>query len=76
MKIQGDDFDHLRDALLATLKAHNLHPFMVNDTAQAWQVFHKAWAEGRLNGNDLYKRYHDAHFDTALKAIFKKGVQS
>jgi hypothetical protein len=75
MKINQADFDHMRVAVLDTLNAHNLHPFMVKNERHAWDVFHKAWSEGRLNGSDLYDRYNDNHIATALKAIFKAGVR-
>jgi hypothetical protein len=70
MKINGETFEGLKTALLDTLAAHGLHPFMVKSTAQGWQVFHKAWSEGRLDGGALYKSHNDTHIETALKAIF------
>jgi hypothetical protein len=71
MKIRGDEYEAIRTACFDTLKAHNLHPFMVNTKLDAWNVFHKACAERRLNCNALYKTYNDSHIETALKAIFK-----
>lgn len=73
MKIKGNDLDVLRKGLFDTLKAHNLHPFMVQNEGHAWEVFHKAWNEKRIDGNDLYKRYNDQNFATAFKHIFRKG---
>jgi len=72
MKVNGSDFETIKTACLDTLKAHSLHPAMVNDTASAWQVFHKACSDGRLNCHALYKTYNDDHIGTALKAIFKR----
>jgi hypothetical protein len=72
MRMSQDDYSALQTALLETLKGHNIHPFMVQSTANAWNVFHKAWNEGRLDGGKLYDNYNDAHIETALKAIFKR----
>jgi len=75
MKIQGQTFDNLQSALFDTLAAHNLHPFMVQNTRHAWQVFHRACDEGRVNLNGLYASYdntvNDSHIETALNKIFK-----
>jgi hypothetical protein len=71
-KIQGEEFTQLRAALLDTLKAHNLHPFMVNSTRLAWQVFNKACDEKRIDLYALYKDCNDSHIETALKNIFKR----
>jgi hypothetical protein len=71
MKIKDADFDKIKVALMETLKAYNLHPFMGQGNRLAWQVFHKACSDGRLNCNELYRSYNDAHIETALKAIFK-----
>ncbi len=70
-KINGEAFESLRSACMDTLKAHNLHPWMVQDTRTAWQVFHKAAYEGRIVVNELYKKFNDDHIETALKRIFK-----
>ena len=71
MKINATDYRAIETACLDTLKAHNLHPVMVSSNRHAWDVFHKAWHEGRLNGNALYRIYNDNHIETALKAIFR-----
>ena len=71
MKISQDDYTKIQVALFDTLKAHNLHPFMVQNSAHAWQVFHKACSENRLSCNELYKQYNDEHIATALNKIFK-----
>lgn len=72
MKIQGADFTKLKAALLDTLKAHGLHPFMVQNNRHAWQAFHKASDEKRIDINALYRVYNDAHIETAFKKIFKR----
>lgn len=72
MKISTEDFKAIEAACMDTLKAHNLHSFMVNSTARMWEVFHKASYENRINLNDLYKRYNDSHIETALRKIFKQ----
>lgn len=72
MRMAPEDYAALELALMATLKAHALHPFMVASDAHAWQVFHKAWNEQRIDGNALYKKYNDAHIQTALRKIFKR----
>ena len=71
MKITPADFESLQTALMETLNAHQIHPFMVKTSGHAWQVFHKAWNEKRIDGNALYKKYNDSHIETALKRIFK-----
>ncbi len=72
MKMTESDFAALQTACMETLKAHHLHPFMVQNDGHAWQVFHKAWNEKRIDGHALYKSYNDAHIQTALRKIFKR----
>jgi hypothetical protein len=72
MKVTAEHFEQLQRGLIATLKAHNLHPFMVNSERHAWDCFHKAWQEGRIDGNALYRHYNDANIATAMKKIFKR----
>lgn len=71
-RIKGDTFIALERGLMATLSAHGLHPFMVQNDRRAWDVFHRAWQEGRIDGKALYRDYNDAHIQTALRAIFKR----
>jgi hypothetical protein len=72
MKVQGADFDAVQRGLIDTLKAHDLHPYMVSTVAHMWQVFNRAWTEKRIDGHDLYKRYTDAHLEIAMRKIFKR----
>lgn len=74
MRVSQNDIGILEEALIATLKAHNLHPFMVRNTRHAWQCFHKACSEGRLVLSDWYAVYNDDNIETALKRIFKKYI--
>ena len=69
MKITSEDYATLEKACQAVLKKHNLHPYMIQNTANAWQIFHKAANEYGLYG--LYEYLNDAHIETALKRIFK-----
>ena len=70
-KIAGERLQALARGLMETLKARNLHPFMVKNDRHAWDVFHKAWQEGRIDGKALYADCNDAHIQTALRSIFK-----
>lgn len=72
MKMSGTDFEALNKALLETLTAYNKHPFMVQNVSHAWEVFHKAWNDKRIDGHALYKKYNDAHIETALNKIFRR----
>jgi hypothetical protein len=71
MKITGETLKSLELALIATLKAHGLHPFMVQNSKHAWEVFHKSWSENRIDGHALYREFNDSHIETALKKIFR-----
>lgn len=71
MKVTTDHFEMMRDAMFATLTAHGLHPYMVKTSKEAWDVFHHAWIEKRLDGHDLYRYYTDSHLETAFRKIFK-----
>lgn len=71
MKITDTDYDALKRGMFETLKAHNLHPFMVKSNGHAWEVFHKAWNEKRIDGNGLYKYLTDANLESAFRKIFK-----
>lgn len=70
MKISPDDFVDLQRGMIDTLNVHGLHPYMVKSIAQAWDVFHRAWAEKRIDGHALYARYNDQHFETAFRRMF------
>ena len=72
MKVSPNDYKEMETALMDTLKAHNLHPYMVSNSGMAWEVFHKAWNEGKINGNELYKKYNDSHIETAMKKMFRR----
>lgn len=72
MKMSPVDFKLLETACMETLKSNNLHPFMVNSTLRAWEVFHKATTEKRIESKYFYSIYNDAHIETALKKIFLK----
>lgn len=66
MKISNEHFEQLKKELFLCLKDHGLHPFMVSNNSQAWEVFYKAspmW---------IYDHYNDNHINTALNKIFKK----
>lgn len=71
MKITDTDYDSLKRGMFETLKVHNLHPFMVKNTGHAWDLFHKAWNEKRVDGNALYKYLTDANLETAFRRMFK-----
>jgi hypothetical protein len=71
-KINGELFVHIQTGCLDTLTAHDLHPFMVNSTQLAWQCFHKAVSEGRIDLNKVYDVANDDHIETALKKVFKR----
>ena len=75
MKMSPEDYEKLETAMWDTLKFHNLHPYMVVDSGMAWRVFHKAWQEKRINGNELYEKYTDSHITTAMKKIFKGEIK-
>jgi hypothetical protein len=72
LKISKEDFELIERAMIDTLKAHGLHLFMVQSTNQAWDVFHKAWKEKRLDGHALYERYNDLHFESAFRRMFNQ----
>lgn len=78
--IKGAEFEALKRGCFDTLKAHNLHPFMVQNFRHAWECFHKAVDEGRIDLNALYRTYNDTHIETALNKIFrdvlKRGPQA
>ena len=74
MKISGEDYAALQRGLIDTLTAHGMHPFMVQSIQHAWDVFHQAWSEKRIDGDALYKKYNDAHFESAFRRIFKNGA--
>jgi hypothetical protein len=44
---------------------------MINSNGRAWEVFHKAWNEKRIDGNGLYKYLTDANLESAFRKIFK-----
>ena len=71
MKITPVDLTLLEHAMVDTLKAHNLHPYMAKTLSHMWDIFHKAWNEKRLDGDALYKHYTDANLETAFKRILK-----
>ena len=73
-KIQGENkklYDEITTACMAVLRGHGLHPFMVQNTRHAWEVYHKACETGLLDRMAIYKDYTDAHIETALKRIFR-----
>jgi len=70
-KIDGERFECLKIALFETLKTHKLHPFMVNSTRRAWEVYHKAVFENRVDAW-VKNSCDDAHIETALNRIFKR----
>ena len=72
MKMSAEHYATLEHGLVETLRAHGLHPFMVQNERHAWDCFHKAWQEGRIDGHALYRHYTDAHLATAMKRIFKR----
>jgi hypothetical protein len=71
MKIQGDMLAALERGMMECLKTHNLHPFMVKTRAHAWDVFHKAWNEKRIDGAAIYQIANDANLETAFRTIFR-----
>ncbi len=76
MKMTKEDYNLLEVVLFETIKVHNLHPYMVKNSGHAWQVFHKAWNEGKFDGNGFYKKYNDSNIETAMRKMFsidKKG---
>jgi hypothetical protein len=72
MKMTADHYAALERALVATLSAHALHPFMVQSERHAWDVFHKACQEGRIDCNAMYRDYTDTHIASAMRKIFKR----
>lgn len=72
MKMSPEHFAVLRHALMETLAAHDLHPFQVNSTRHAWDVFSKASQERRFGCVAFYDHYDDSHIETALKRVFKR----
>jgi hypothetical protein len=72
MKIKEEDFEVIKKACLDTLKAYGKHPYIVQSTRRAWDVFNRASDEGRINVFALYKKYNDQHIETALRAIFRR----
>lgn len=71
MKIAGEAFRKLECALIDTLKAHNLHPSIVQNERSAWDVFHAAVREGRLSLRSIYDDANDTHINTAMRKIFR-----
>ena len=70
MKITPHDYATLETAMHNTLAAHGLCSGDVKHIRHAWDLFHKAWTEKRFDGNALYKKYADAHFETAFRRAF------
>ena len=70
MKIDKERFECLKIALFETLKAHNLHPFMVKNDRHAWDVYHKAVSKKRVD-SWIINSCDDSHIETALRKIFK-----
>ena len=68
--IKGEELVKLRAGMFAMLIVHDLHPYMVRNVGHAWDTFHKAWKEKRVDGHALYAKYNDAHLETAFKRIF------
>jgi hypothetical protein len=67
-KIDGEIYDAIHEALKRTARVNEMP---VLNMRQAWDVFHRAWETGAINGHVIYAHYNDAHIDTALKRIFK-----
>jgi hypothetical protein len=73
MKISQPDYVTISDALTKTLADAKLSRNAVQSVAQIWQVFHHAWSRGLIDGNALYRKYNDAHIETALKKFFSNN---
>ena len=71
MKITPEDYRVLEDGMMATLAAHDLRPCAVKHIGDAWELFHKAWNEKRIDGNVFYHKYNDSHFETEFRKMFK-----
>jgi hypothetical protein len=71
MKMTAADFNTIKPALLATKRAGGFLPGNLLSTREMWDVFHRAWGNGSIDGNRLYSLYNDAHIETAMKQIFK-----
>ena len=68
MKVTKEHFERLKRECFETLKAHGLHPYMVQNSRHAWDTASKA-------GSPLWmyeEGYNDDHIATALKKIFKR----
>lgn len=70
MKFQSEDLRKLDEALHFVLDVSGNHVSDVTTTSQAWQVFHAAMDYGKIDVQELYKRYNDNHIETAMLSIF------
>ena len=71
MQMTPNDIETIKPALLSARRAAGFHPQHLLSVREMWDVFHRAWSNGSLNGNELYKRYNDQNIETAMKKIFK-----
>ena len=71
MKVTKQDLKTIETGLIIARRAAGLHPQYMLTTRDLWDLFHRAWGQGAIDGNDLYKRYNDAHIETAMKSIFR-----
>ena len=72
MKMTTEHYTALERALLDTLVAEGLHRHHVQNGSHAWDCFHKACEDGRVDSKALYRDYTDEHIETAFRKIFRR----
>lgn len=75
MKMTKQHFELIAADISALLSAHGLNTSDVQTLRQAHALMHKSGAYAKIGREYVggYPDYTDAHFDTALRAMFNLG---
>lgn len=57
IKMSHTTWNYVYSGLMRTLVKNELHPFMVQSIATAWQVFHRAISERQINIHLVYANH-------------------